>query len=97
MGAPCNTKARSTISMARSTPAQKPRGLASNRSMIFSFEAIPDQQRSTAGDRRVGQIECGEVGAAPIEIEEVHHITVSDAVNQIAQRPAKNECQRKAE
>src|SRR6185295_6196404 len=33
MGAPCSFSARSTISMARSTPAQKPRGLASRTSM----------------------------------------------------------------
>ena len=31
--APCNTSARSTISIARSTPAQKPRGLASSTCM----------------------------------------------------------------
>src|ERR1035437_3874413 len=36
MGAPCSARARSTISMARSTPAQKPRGLASSKSINSS-------------------------------------------------------------
>src|SRR5512146_1180159 len=89
--------ARSTISMARSTPAQKPRGLASSSSMFLALEAVPDQQCRAAGDGRVSEVECGEMVAAPIEIEEVHHVTVSDAVDQVAQRAAKNECQCKAE
>src|SRR3954468_2115129 len=44
MGAPYCSSARSTISIARSTPAQKPRGLASRTSMaagIFSRRGPP--------------------------------------------------------
>ena len=36
LGAPCMVKARSTISIARSTPAQKPLGFASNTSITGS-------------------------------------------------------------
>src|SRR5512145_2285328 len=97
MGAPCNSSARSTMAMARSTPAQKPRGLASSICMSLAFETIPDQQRGTAGNGGVGQIERGKVVTAPVEVEEVHHVTVGDAVDQVAQRAAENEGQRETE
>ena len=61
---------RSTIAMARSTPAQKPRGLASRTSIAVSLmaraarrvaarcaEAVEDQQRRADGDRAVGDVE----------------------------------------
>src|SRR5512145_2218437 len=83
--------------MARSTPAQKPRGLASSSSMFFPREAIPDQQCRAAGDGGICQVECRKVVGVPMEVEEIHHVSIRDAVNQVADCPAEDECQREAE
>src|SRR5712671_2797737 len=89
--------ARSTMPMARSTPAQKPRGLASRTSMIPILgllrgagrsQPIEDQQRRADRDRRIGEIESPEMPAEGVKVEKIHDVTEGDPVPEIAERPA---------
>src|SRR5258706_8197506 len=89
--------ARSTMPMARSTPAQKPRGLASRTSMIPILgllrgagraQPIEDQQRRADRDRRIGKIEGPEMPAEGMKVEKIHDVTEGDPVPEIAERPA---------
>src|SRR5450759_5597421 len=60
MGAPCSARARSTISMARLTPAQKPRGLASSKSISSSpiYGHFPQAVTGGDSDRFSAQQNC---------------------------------------
>src|SRR5882672_4006891 len=81
--------------MARSTPAQKPRGLASRTSMpsILGFlrgpggaHPVEDQQSRADRDRRVGEVEGPEMPAEGVEVEKVDDVAERDAVPKIAER-----------
>src|SRR5258706_10306384 len=83
--------------MARSTPAQKPRGLASRTSMpsILGFlrgaggaQPVENQQSRSDRDRRVGQVEGPEMPAEDVEVEKIHDMAESDPVPEVAERPA---------
>src|SRR3972149_4145680 len=83
--------------MARSTPAQKPRGLASSSSMFFFLKAFQYQQGCTARDRGIGEVECRKIMLTPVELQKVHHIAIRDPIDQIAQRAAEDHAQRQRE
>src|SRR3990172_11787525 len=83
--------------MARSTPAQKPRGLANSSSMFFSHKAFQYQQSCPAGDCGIGKVVCRKIMLTPVKLQKVHHITIRQAIDQIAQRAAKYHAQRKGE
>src|SRR6267142_7146746 len=83
--------------MARSTPAQKPRGLASKTSMppILGLlrgtgraQRVQNQQSRADGDRRVGEVESPKVPAESVEIQKIDDVAESDAVPEIAERSA---------
>src|SRR5262245_34379130 len=83
--------------MARSTPAQKPRGLPSRTSMpaILGFsrsagraQAVEDQQAGADGDRGIGEVERPEVPSERMEIQEVDDVAEDDAVPEVAERAA---------
>src|SRR5690606_1162247 len=108
--------ARLTISMARSTPAQKPRGLASRTSMggnstpprpyrprtpvggasaraaaaggLALDEAEHGDADGAADDGRVGDVERRPVPVAPVPLDEIDHVAVDEAVDDVADRPA---------
>ena len=46
-----------------------------------------DQDARRNGNARVGHVEAGEVVYAPMEIEHVHHETVVETVDQVAEDP----------
>src|SRR5258708_7229486 len=90
------------MAIARSTPAQKPRGLARRTSMRVGSacgggsipalpEAVEDQQRGADGDRAVGDIESRIVPTLPMEKQEVDHAAEGQTVPQIAQGTAEDE------
>src|SRR5258705_5588839 len=89
--------ARSTMPMARSTPAQKPRGLASRTSMIPILgllrgagraQPVEDQQRRADRNRRIGDIESPEMPAEGMEVEKIHDVAEGDPVPEVAERSA---------
>src|SRR5690242_8933607 len=90
------------MAMARSTPAQKPRGLARRMSMSdlrlarFSTraQAVEDKQRRPDGDRAVGKVECRIVPMPPVEKQKVDDVTERQPIPEIPQAAAEN--QRKA-
>src|SRR5215831_13579696 len=92
--------------IARSTPAQKPRGLARRTSTAVILPAasaalteqpVPDQQRRADGDRRIGGVEGREVIPARVQQHEVHHVAEDDPVPQVAERTAEDEREAGAE
>src|SRR5262245_4678778 len=81
--------------IARSTPAQKPRGLASRTSMgaILGFlrgagraQAVEDQQPRAHGDGRIGDVERPEMPAEGMEVEEIDDVAENDPVPEVAER-----------
>ena len=79
--------ARSTMSIARSTPAQKPRGLASR---IFhaacaacarapSSDRVEDHQHGADTDGGIGDVERREIRGTPMRVHEVDHVAVLEA------------------
>src|SRR5258706_11984457 len=90
------------MAIARSTPAQKPRGLASRTSMIITLvdgrrsvaaapEAVEDQQCGADRDRAVGNIESRIVPTLPMEKQEIDHAAERQAIPEIAQRTTEDE------
>src|SRR6266568_8692560 len=90
------------MAIARSTPAQKPRGLASRTSMIIALvhgrrsiaappEAVEDQQCGADRDRAVGNIESRIVRTLPMEKQEIDHAAERQAIPEIAQRTTEDE------
>src|SRR6516162_9660422 len=82
--------------MARSTPAQKPRGLARRMSMAFGIpptlpEGIDDQQGRADRDRAVGDVERRIVPVAPMKKQEVDYVTERDSIHQVTDCAAENE------
>src|SRR6266478_7371288 len=89
--------ARSTMPIARSTPAQKPRGLARRTSTIPILgllrgagraQPVEDQQCRADRNRRIGEIESPEMPAEGMEIEKIHDVAEGDPVPEIAERSA---------
>src|SRR5260221_12788403 len=89
--------ARSTMPIARSTPAQKPRGLARRTSMILILgllrgggraQPVEDQQHRAHRNRRIGEIESPEMPAEGVEVEKIHDVAEGDPVPEIAERSA---------
>src|SRR5260221_6841518 len=89
--------ARSTMPIARSTPAQKPRGLARRTSMILILgllrgggraQPVEDQQRRAQRNSRIGEIESPEMPAEGVEVEKIHDVAEGDPVPEIAERSA---------
>src|SRR5580765_6310613 len=81
--------------IARSTPAQNPRGLARRTSMASILgllrgagraQPVEDQQARPDGDRRVGEIERPEMPAEGMEIEKIDDVAEDDPVPEIAER-----------
>src|SRR5271167_705319 len=96
MGAPNNATARSTISMARSTPAQNPRGLANSICISFppSFQqGIQQKTRGTYGYRRICHIECRKIRPIPVKVNEIYDMPQSNAIDDIAEGPPEHQCQ----
>src|SRR5688572_4013480 len=100
MGAPNIASARSTISMARSTPAQNPLGLASRMRMralaigpcglgpalLHRFsQGIEDHQRRADGDRTVRDVEGREIRVAPVHGDEVHDVAEVQPIDEITE------------
>src|ERR1700733_13825617 len=94
MGAPNKVTARSTISIARSTPAQNPRGLA-NRICIRFLPSFKQgiQQKTGRAHRNggIGHVECRKIRSIPMKVNEVYDMPQADTVNEIAERPAEHE------
>src|SRR5712691_11467922 len=91
------------MAMARSTPAQKPRGLASRTSMAIALvnrcrsvpappEAVEDQQRGADGDRAVCNIEGRIVPTLPMEKQEIDYAAKRQSIPEIAERATEDEC-----
>src|SRR5271165_6205996 len=96
MGAPNNATARSTISMARSTPAQNPRGLASSIciSLPPSFQQGIEQQTGSAdGDGRIRHVECGKIRPIPVKVNEIYDMPEPNTVDHVAKGAAENQRQ----
>src|SRR3546814_18767252 len=84
------SSARLTISIARSTPAQKPRGLARMTSMrrillrraaglgLAAEQAIQRDSDRAADDRGVGDVERRPVPVLPVPLDEVDHVAVDE-------------------
>src|SRR6266705_848919 len=86
--------------IARSTPAQKPRGLASSTSMrpilgllrgAARTQSVEDQQYRAYGDRRIGEIEGPEMPAEGVKVEKIHHVAEGDPVPEIAERSSEHQ------
>src|SRR5580658_8043835 len=96
MGAPNSVTARSTISMARSTPAQKPRGLANRICIRFlpSFkQGIQQKTRRAHGNGRIGYVERWKIRSIPMKVNEIDDMPQAYAINKIAERSAEHERQ----
>src|SRR5258708_24016201 len=83
--------------IARSTPAQKQRGLASSTSMrpILGLlrgagrtQSVEDQQCRAHRDRRIGEIEGPEMPAEGVKVEKIHDVAEGDPIPEIAERSA---------
>src|SRR5207247_8401171 len=57
-----------------------------------SSEAVEDQQAGAHRYGAVGDVECRIVPAAPVEQEEIDHVTERHAVPQITHGPPENQC-----
>src|SRR5690348_294437 len=95
------------MAIARSTPAQKPRGFASRISisvapfhLVFLAdgglvmplpETVDDKRSGAARDRAVGDVEGRVTPAAPVEEQEVDDVAEHQAIVQIAKRAADDE------
>jgi hypothetical protein len=84
--------ARSTMSMARSTPAQNPRGLANKFASgifaAFGFEQrIQQQTRRADRDRRIRDVECRKIRPIPVEVDEIDDMPQANPVDDVAQAP----------
>src|SRR5690349_18398627 len=86
--------------MARSTPAQKPRGLASRISMTAILRlprcsglkhSVEYQQSRSDRDRRIRQVEGPEMPPQGVEVEKIDDMAEGDPVPEVAERPAQYE------
>src|SRR5436309_1619285 len=91
--------------MARSTPAQKPRGLASttsisgtrcSRNIAPLAEAVENEQRGADGDRAVGDIERGISPRFVVKQKEIDDLADHQSIPQITDRTAEHEAQAEA-
>src|SRR5215471_10865544 len=97
------------MAIARSTPAQKPRGLASSSCISRASmrtplpQAVEDQQSGADSDRAVGDVErrkriqprqsCRTSRQEIMEQQEIDHFPDSRPIPQITQRPAEDQAQ----
>ncbi len=82
--------------MARSTPAQNPRGLANSICISFpsSFEQGIQQKTGGAdGNGRIRHVECWKIRPIPVKVNEIDDMPQANAVNYIAKGAPENECQ----
>src|SRR5258708_27510555 len=96
MGAPNSVTARSTMSIARSTPAQKPRGLANSICIRFSpsFEQRIQQKTGSAhGNGRICHVECRKIRSIPVKVNEIDDESQADAIDEVAERAAEHQRQ----
>src|SRR5258707_10668884 len=96
MGAPNSVTARSTMSIARSTPAQNPRGLANSICIRFSPSFKQRIQQKTAGahgNGRIRHVECRKIRSIPVKVNEIDDEAQADAVDDVAQRAAEHQRQ----
>src|SRR5271167_117011 len=94
MGAPNNATARSTISMARSTPAQNPRGLANSICISFppSFQQGIQQKTGGAyGNGRICHVECRKIRPIPVKVNEIYDMPQSNAIDDVAEGSPEHE------
>src|SRR5581483_8757251 len=90
-GRPKSSSARSTISIARSTPAQKPRGLARYTCIATSYaglrvlrteaDRVQHQDDGTDADRGVRYVKRRPMPTAIVNIDEVDDVAVEQAVD----------------
>src|SRR5829696_5066996 len=102
IGGPKSSSARSTISIARSTPAQKPRGLASRICIGVLPSAalekcIEQHERCSHADCGIGDVERREICVAPVNVNEVDDVAELDAVDHVAKRSAQDQRQAESE
>src|SRR5258708_3647535 len=96
MGAPNSVTARSTMSIARSTPAQNPRGLAKSICIRFppSFKQRIQQETAGAhGNGRIRHVECRKIRSIPVKVNEIDDKAQADAIDDVAQRTAEDQRQ----
>src|ERR1700722_8966765 len=96
MGAPNSVTARSTISMARSTPAQNPRGLASRICIRFSLsfkQGIQQQAGGADGYGRIRHIKGRKIRSIPVKVYEIDDISQSNAVDDVAEGTSQHQRQ----
>src|SRR5882724_3905408 len=96
MGAPNSVTARSTISMARSTPAQNPRGLANRICIRFSLsfkQGIQQQTGGADGNGRIRHVKSRKIRPIPVKVNEIDDISQSNAVYDIAEGAAQHQGQ----
>lgn len=55
-------------------------------------ESVEDQYHGTDGNGTVGDVEVGPVEATPVGANKIDHIAQADAVNQVADCAAENQC-----
>src|SRR2546430_928495 len=60
-------------------------------------EAFEDEEHRSDGDRRVRHVERGPVPAGGMQVEEVDHLAIAEAVDQVAERSAEDERESGAE
>src|ERR1700675_2883218 len=95
MGAPNNATARSTISMARSTPAQNPRGLANSICISFSPSFQQGIQQKAGGadsDGRICYVECGKIRSIPVKVNKIYDVPQSNTIDDVANGSPQHQC-----
>src|SRR5580658_1209490 len=104
MGEPNMRSARSTMSMALSTPAQNPRGFARMICMagILPVPAarqpgIEQQQPGADANGRIGDIEGWKIVPVPVDIDEVDYMTQPQPVDHVADRAPEDQRHRARE
>src|SRR5437764_1135455 len=70
---------------------------SSASSPFMVHEAFDDEERGADGDRRVGDIERRPVPRAGVKVEEVDHLAITQAIDQVAKSAAEDEGEPAAE
>src|SRR3569832_1526720 len=64
---------------------------------IYAPQLIDNEQRRADDDGAIGYVESRPMPVADIEIKEVDHMTINDAIDQVADSAPQHQCQRPAE
>src|SRR3954468_9156439 len=56
-------------------------------------EHVDDHERDADGNRRIGDVEGPEMPGPPVDVDEIDHRTLRDAIDQVAGRSADDERQ----